>query len=501
MNTEDFTETHKEEEKDETVPSEASTTTPVDNPQPTEQTSSSELTAAVQCRDTRDSSTTSTTAPVHESTDPPGSSSSSASHPDAVTDAVESSQISNTVGLPDATSATVADEGDADKDGQEKEEAPDPPIASDTPSPPDDDDDDKPTAKPQPKPQTLVQDSWSFLSRDVLIDKVKGIIYGQAIGDALGLATEFMTKKQAAGHYGKDGPERYDQIVQDFHRSRWDQGDWTDDTDQLLLILQMIVEGKGQVDKCAFAAKMAKWRTSGFSELGDYGGMGIGMTTANTLSHHQFLSDPHLAARDIWERSGRYLAANGAVMRTAILGVLEFNDLERVVANTEEICLTTHSDPRCLASCVAVTTAIALMLQGKCNLEKEKELNKLVDEALEHGQKMLEHKDQKKELKKHIHASKLKDLSLDDRNTMGYTFKAVGAGFYGLRTAKDFLSCLRKVIAEAGDADSNGAVCGALMGCRFGFNCLPEELLNFRHRQWLDDQVEMLLKTIGLNTQ
>lgn len=34
-----------------------------------------------------------------------------------------------------------------------------------------------------------------------------------------------------------------------------------------------------------------------------------------------------------------------------------------------------------------------------------------------------------------------------------YTFKAVGAGFYGLRTAKDFLSCLRKVIAEAGDAD------------------------------------------------
>ena len=51
-------------------------------------------------------------------------------------------------------------------------------------------------------------------------DKVKGIIFGQAIGDALGLGTEFLTKKQVAELY-PDGYDYYDQMVRDKHRKRW----------------------------------------------------------------------------------------------------------------------------------------------------------------------------------------------------------------------------------------------------------------------------------------
>ena len=74
----------------------------------------------------------------------------------------------------------------------------------------------------------------------------------------------------------------------------------------------------------------------------------------------------------------RYLAANGAIMRTSILGILNFNgkenkhpytcvlrnsfilDISKVVANTTEICNVTHADPRCAASCIAVTTAVSV---------------------------------------------------------------------------------------------------------------------------------------------
>lgn len=45
---------------------------------------------------------------------------------------------------------------------------------------------------------------------------------------------------------------------------------------------------------------------------------------------------------------------------------------------------------------------------------------------------------------------------------------------------------------------SNGAVAGALMGCKFGFKKLPEDLLNFPHKKWLDKKIEKFLVTIGL---
>lgn len=36
---------------------------------------------------------------------------------------------------------------------------------------------------------------------------------------------------------------------------------------------------------------------------------------------------------------------------------------------------------------------------------------------------------------------------------LSYTFKALGAGFYGLRNASDFRKTIMQVVMQAGDAD------------------------------------------------
>lgn len=75
-------------------------------------------------------------------------------------------------------------------------------------------------------------------------DKLKGVFFGQAIGDALGLGTEFMTQTEVRKYY-PHGLNDYSQIIQDYHRSRWEKGSWTDDTDMMLCIAESIVKNKG----------------------------------------------------------------------------------------------------------------------------------------------------------------------------------------------------------------------------------------------------------------
>ena len=72
-------------------------------------------------------------------------------------------------------------------------------------------------------------------------DKIRGVIFGQAIGDALGLGTEYMTKKEVNRYY-PNGLAYYDQIIQDYHRKRWAKRAWTDETDMMLCLAYAIIK-------------------------------------------------------------------------------------------------------------------------------------------------------------------------------------------------------------------------------------------------------------------
>lgn len=47
-------------------------------------------------------------------------------------------------------------------------------------------------------------------------DRMLGCLYGQAIGDALGLGSEFMSQDEVIQNY-PNGLKTYDQIIQDAH--------------------------------------------------------------------------------------------------------------------------------------------------------------------------------------------------------------------------------------------------------------------------------------------
>ena len=314
-----------------------------------------------------------------------------------------------------------------------------------------------------------------------LEDKIRGALYGQAIGDALGLATEFMSKSEVQKAY-PNGINSYKDIQVDAHTERWVKGDWTDDTDQMLCILDAIQE-EGVLSVTGVSKKFLEWY------LGEP--MGIGNTVFSVLSDRDFLHAPHTVSKKVWEQSGRQSAANGGVMRTSILGIWDYTDPEKVERNAKEICQITHYDPRCVASCVAVSIAISMLLLGAKNDDD------IIEECIKRA-RVYHHEieDSLSKLPNNIEA-----LKLDEPSSIGYTYKALAAGFWAFKHSTNFEEGIKCIICEGGDADTNASVGGAILGAKFGYEHIPEQLKEgLVYRVELDTRIAKLLRILDVNT-
>ena len=160
------------------------------------------------------------------------------------------------------------------------------------------------------------------MENETIKERFLGTIFGQAVGDALGLSTEFMSKQEVDRFY-PNGIEDYSQIVQDDHRRRWQRGDWTDDTDMMLCILDSFVACQ-KVDILDLARRFKEWMMNG--------GMGIGRHTYNVMALGDYTSNPQKAAEIIWKMGKKKAAANGAVMRTSVVGLVKDNVANAAVA-------------------------------------------------------------------------------------------------------------------------------------------------------------------------
>jgi len=333
--------------------------------------------------------------------------------------------------------------------------------------------------------------------KETLVNKIKGCIYGQCIGDAVGLASEFLSREQCAYLYAGEEPLTYSKISRDMHRCTWLSGDWTDDTDQMFLILDSIFDNSGKVLIKDFAVRLKDWIKNGFPELGDKFGSGCGQTVRTTSNNAIFLEDPHKAAHEAWVNAQKNAAANGAVMRTSILGIINYENFQQVTENTLNICKVTHADPRCQASCIAVSLAIAAMLQNY-STDTPEDIGNLITFCYEKAAKLLP-QESHQELKENIFATDLEPLDLDETGKIGYTYKCLGAAFYALATGINFEQIITEITYHAGDADTNCSVAGALLGCKLGFTGLPAMWVdNMPNKTWLDQKIANLLSLLKL---
>lgn len=282
-------------------------------------------------------------------------------------------------------------------------------------------------------------------------DKIYGTIFGQAIGDALGLGTEFMSKTEVREKY-PDGLKEYSQIIRDYHRAKFQPGSWSDDTDMMLCIANAIIEDKG-INLHTIARNFKQWVYAPETR-------GVGQTTLKVLSIAEYVEKPHQVAELIWQMTRTKNAANGSVMRTAIIGLKK----ENVAQTAEDVCKLTHFDPRCVGSCVIVSEIINHLIWH--------------DEQLSYSQIMTIGNKYDKSIAEYIdkaYYNGIESLELDEPSSIGYTLKALGSALWCLFHANDFEEGLLRVVNEGGDADTNAAVACAMLGAKFGYTSIPQK--------------------------
>lgn len=302
-------------------------------------------------------------------------------------------------------------------------------------------------------------------------------MYGQAIGDALGLGTEFMTKDEVLKHY-PEGLHSYNQIIQDSHRKKWAKGDWTDDTDMMICLL------KAFTDQGFDTAEAAR----NFKEWYDGKPMGIGRNTIKVLMCADYTDAPFMVSKIIWESSRKSSAANGALMRTSVMGLWPtFNE-----SWVNEACMLTHYDYRCRYSCIIASRIIHNLVWN----------NYLPDYSEVHDFALNLDKEAAEFVELAYNSTLIDSLLLDKQPGIGYTYRTLSAALWCLWHAESFEDGLLKVVNEGGDADSNAAISCAVLGARFGYDTIPSDYIEtLCHKHEYHDIVSSFIHKLTSDTR
>lgn len=329
------------------------------------------------------------------------------------------------------------------------------------------------------------------MSYDIL-----GCVIGGAYADAIGKSTEFMTKYQINKIYNGLAI-KLGVVFDDEHRNTWDPYDWTDDTDQSILVFRSIKENARNPD-LLFAEKLYDWYLNGFPELGDVSGCGIGMPMRWVITYEKFVESPFNASYNVWKNTDGVLCEDGAIMRSWIIGTFNF-DKNTLIHLATKICQITHYDPRCVASCIFVTLCVNKFIYHSKNI------NDVIDEATKEGINFIKSADyitddleytRDQYVQKFIkyinrgNCESLENIPLNRSHSRSSTKNPLACAVYAMKNmALGYDKIIQHIIYQGGDADTNACVAGAIIGAYGGIKTIPEDFINLKNIDWLKSQI------------
>jgi ADP-ribosyl-[dinitrogen reductase] hydrolase len=287
-------------------------------------------------------------------------------------------------------------------------------------------------------------------------DRFRGCLLGVAVGDALGMPVEGYSAAEIESKFGRvkdmmPAPEGH------FH-SGLEAGQFTDDTEETLLLAESMIEASGFSAE-RFADKLMGWGS--LWSLDEKLNRGVGFTTRSSVES--------MLAGTSWKESGLTIPTCGSAMRAAPIGLLYRCDLSLVGRYADLQSIPTHCGPAARAGAIAVAVGVALCLQGfpkdtvlRTASSLAGKADKRFDDRLLWIGTLLD--------KEPVNALAAIGNSPEVSET-------VPAAFYCFMKFEPE-EALITAASSGGDTDSIASITGSLFGAAFGTGWIPERWLS-----------------------
>lgn len=294
------------------------------------------------------------------------------------------------------------------------------------------------------------------------LEKAKGIIFGLAIGDALGHPTEFMSLSQIKDAFGPDG-------INDLPKA---PALFTDDTQMSIAMAEALIRSGEQDLEAIMAAvrdEFITWRNSPENDRAP------GNTSLAGVSHME--RGMHWSESGVPESKGC-----GSAMRVAPVGYVYQNDADKLkqVARASGIC--THGHRTAVAASIGAACLIKLALD---NVRPDDMIARLL--SFTSG------------ISREFDDAIMKVKACIDWGDEEKALKYLGEGWVGeeavalalycfLRYPDDYKKTVLRGANSNGDSDSIACIAGGISGAYLGIDAIPGAWVKrIEKSEYLDD--------------
>ncbi len=287
----------------------------------------------------------------------------------------------------------------------------------------------------------------------ITLKTVRSMVIGVAVGDALGVPVEFMSRERL-----KQNP-----VVDMRSGGTWGEpaGTWSDDTSLTIATMESLGRLK-RLDLDDIMSNFVGWLKHDEFTANGYT-FDVGNTTAGAIGNYiKGASVERCGLRDA-DSNG-----NGSLMR--ILPMALYTDS---LDDVHAVSALTHAHPRSLIACGI-----------QCLIARELLSGKAIEQAVKDGLLRAEDYYSRSEYAEELsHYERLFDpnfgaLDEDAIESSGYVVHSLEAALWCLLNTTDYRSLALKAVNLGRDTDTVGAIAGGLGGLAYGLANIPSEWID-----------------------